>query len=315
MKRSPFESRLARAGRRSDIRMLQDYAAPHAPTAWMPANDNEVGSTQIDRIVEIRPSPREQIGIAVRDAIKTRDVYGPITPAELDAAARRNIKVEGGRITEWRGSDGKWRDATELHRQQKGARRKTDEEREADNQRHLSIRGSGGFSVASTYRERGSEGEDYRRQRAARWAQTIAVANDNARLEIDREGIGSRATFDQARSNASLPPEDRCPTGIAPGAEFVGYRVHSNARATPGGFVGAPDAAENAIAAAMDAPLVKARLGEHFAVLEASLDGATARQIAAANGWGDGKTGERRAVRAQDNALAALAAMEKKLAA
>jgi hypothetical protein len=31
--------------------------------------------------------------------------------------------------------------------------------------------------------------------------------------------------------------------------------------------------------------------------------------------WGDGKTGERRAVCAQDNALAVLAALEKKLAA
>lgn len=65
----------------------------------------------------------------------------------------------------------------------------------------------------------------------------------------------------------------------------------------------------------MDAPLVTASLGEHFAVLEASLDGATARQIAAANGWGNSKTGERRAVLAQDDALAVLAAMEKKLAA
>lgn len=315
MKHTPLESRLARAGRRSDLRLLQHYAAPHAPTAWFAANDNEVGSTQIDRIVEIRPSPREQVSIAVKDAIKARVDYGPITPQELDAAARRNIRIEGGQITEWRGSDGKWRDATELHRQQKGARRKTDEEREADNQRHLSIRGSGKFPEASTYRERGSEGADYQRLRAAHWAQTLCACNDNRRVEIDRAGLGSRATFAEARSNAGLSHAERCPTGIAPGAEFMGYRQHRSATATKGSFEGPACGPEDALIACLDAPAVRAALGEHLAVLEASLDGATARQIAAANAWGDGKTGERRAVRAQDNALAVLAAMEKKLAA
>lgn len=62
-------------------------------------------------------------------------------------------------------------------------------------------------------------------------------------------------------------------------------------------------------------PRVAAALGDHCDVLERSLDGDTAREIAVANGWGNGKAGERRAVTAQDNALAALAAMEKKLAA
>ncbi|MBB4364246.1 hypothetical protein GGD65_005304 [Bradyrhizobium sp. CIR18] len=120
MKHTPLEARLARADRRSDLRRLQDYAAPHAPTAWFAANDNEVGSAQVDRVVEIRPSPREQIRIAVKDAIKTRGDYGPITPAELDAAARRNIRWEA---REWLGSDGKWRPMTELFRQSKGGRR------------------------------------------------------------------------------------------------------------------------------------------------------------------------------------------------
>ncbi|MGX0962353.1 hypothetical protein AB7M63_002802 [Bradyrhizobium japonicum] len=166
-KHTPIESRLARAGRRSDLRMLQDYAAPHAHSAWMPANDNEVGNTQVDRIVEIRPSPDEVVRIAAKDAILARDGYGPITPHELDAAVRRNLKVEGGRILKWRGSDNRWHDAGELFRQVKGARRKIDEEREADNQRHLAIRGSSGFPTASAYRGHGSEGEDYRRMRAA----------------------------------------------------------------------------------------------------------------------------------------------------
>ncbi|WP_200844474.1 hypothetical protein [Bradyrhizobium sp. USDA 3458] len=50
-------------------------------------------------------------------------------------------------------------------------------------------------------------------------------------------------------------------------------------------------------------------------MLEASLDGQTAREIAAASGWGNTKQAERKAVAAQDGALAALAAMEKRLAA
>jgi hypothetical protein len=303
----PIETRLARAGRRSDLRRLQDYAAPHTTSAWMPANDNEVGSTQVDRIVEIWPSPDEMMRIAAKDAIKTRGIYGPITPTELDAAARRHIKVEGGRILKWKGSDNRWHEAAELFRQAKGSRRKTDEEREADNQRHLSIRGSGGFPAASSYRQRGSEGEDYQRLRAAYWAQTIAVANCNARVDIDRAGLGGRHSFNQARSNAGLPPAERCHTGIARGAEFLGYRQHRNVTSTPGSLVGPASGPEDALIAALDAPQVKARLGEHLAVLEASLDGLTARQIADTKGWGSSKAGERKAVLAQDNALQALA--------
>lgn len=78
------------------MRLLQQYAGPPVTSAWMPANDNEVVSTRVDRIVEIRPSPKEQIRIAAKDAIRARGTYGPITPHELDVAARRNIKVEGG---------------------------------------------------------------------------------------------------------------------------------------------------------------------------------------------------------------------------
>ncbi|MET4033419.1 MULTISPECIES: hypothetical protein [unclassified Bradyrhizobium] len=62
-------------------------------------------------------------------------------------------------------------------------------------------------------------------------------------------------------------------------------------------------------------PDIRAGLGEHFHVLEDSLDGLTTRGIAAANGWGDRKAGEHKAVAAQDLALAASAALEKKLPA
>ncbi|WP_200844475.1 hypothetical protein [Bradyrhizobium sp. USDA 3458] len=235
---APIVTRLRRAGRRADLWMLQDYATPHSPSAWFAANDNEVGSTQVDRVAEIRPSPDEMVRLAAKDVIKTRCGYGPITPAELDAAARRHIRIEDGRIVKWKGSDNRWHDAAELFRQARGCRRKSDEERLADNQRHLAIRGSGAFPERSRYIERGSGGEDYTRMRAARWAATMAFCNDNRRLEIDRAGVGSRATFAEARSNAGLAPSERYPTGMARGAEFLGYRQHRSPTASPGSSVG-----------------------------------------------------------------------------
>jgi hypothetical protein len=169
-KQIPLERRLARAGRRSDLRLLQGYATPHAPSAWMPANDNEVVSIQVDRIVEIRPSPDEMVRLAAKDAIRARDGYGPITAAELDVPMRARLRIDRrGQITAWLGSDGRWHDTAELFRQPKGKRRKTDEERQADNARHLSIPATGAFPERSGYVVHGSEGQVYRRNRAARW--------------------------------------------------------------------------------------------------------------------------------------------------
>ncbi|WP_157158540.1 hypothetical protein [Bradyrhizobium sp. WSM1253] len=276
----------------------------------MPANDNSPSGTQVDRVIEIRPSPDEMVRLAVKDAIRARDGYGPITAAELDATMRARLRIKRGQITAWLGSDGRWHDAAELFRQEKGRRRKMDEDRQADNERHLAIRGSGGFPAASTYRERGSEGEDYRRQRAAYWAQTVSACNDNARREIDRLGVGGRHAFGEAWANAGLPPACRIPrymTAVAPGAEFLGYRQHRNITATPGSFVGPASGPQEALIAGLDALKTKAGLGEHFHVLEDSLDGLTAREIAAERGWGNGKAGERRAVAAQDSALQTLA--------
>ena len=104
-------------------------------------------------------------------------------------------------------------------------------------------------------------------------------------------------------------------TAIAPGTEFLGFRIHQSATASKGSFVGAFDAVESQIVATMDAPKVEAALGMHAAVLEESLNGMTAREIAAKRGWGDTKPAERKAVAAQDAALDALAEVERKLAA
>jgi hypothetical protein len=134
--------------------------------------------------------------------------------------------------------------------------------------------------------------------------------SDHRRIDIDRIGVGGRHTFDEAWVNAGLYPACRIPryqTVVARGATFLAGKTKGNALATKGSFVGAPDAFENALAAGMDAPKVEASLGEHAAVLSDSLDAMSARAIANKRGWGNTKSAEQRAVRAQDRALDALA--------
>jgi hypothetical protein len=205
----------------------------------------------------------------------------------------------------------------ELFRQQKGKRRKTEMERQSDNARHLALPATGTFPPPLPRSATPSAGEDYRRLRAAHWVRAMGPANDNQRQEIDRLGVGSRHSFEEAWNNAGLYPACRLPrfmTAIAPGTEFLGFRIHRSATASKGSFVGAFDAVENQIVETMDAPKVEAALGEHAAVLEDSLNGMTARQIASERGWGDDKSAEQRAVRAQDRALAALSQVQKRAA-
>ncbi|MGY3409519.1 hypothetical protein ACVWZV_005632 [Bradyrhizobium sp. GM5.1] len=179
---------------------------------------------------------------------------------------------------------------------------------------HLSLRGSGGFPERSSYAERGSGGADAWRMRHARMCELIAGPYNGRRLELDRLGVGARASFQAARSAVGLAPAERAPTVVARGAVFLAGKTRRNVLATEGSFVGAPDAAENAFVATMDAPAVARQLGEHAAVLNDAMDGLTARQIAAKRGWGNGKAAEQRAVRAQDKALEALAEAQKQAA-
>jgi hypothetical protein len=223
-----------------------------------------------------------------------------------------------GEISEWRGSDNRWHPFAELFRQPKGRRCKSEQDHQDDNARHLSIPATGAFPERSGYVERNSDGADYWRLRHALLLQTLTACNDNRRQDIDRIGVGSGASFDEAWANAGMYPACRIPryiTVIAKGAEFMAYRVHSNPRAAKGSFVGPPDAGERQIVETIDAPRVDAALGVHAQVLDMSIAGLTAREIAAKLGWGDTKAAERRAVAAQDAALAALADVEQHLSA
>lgn len=314
----PLAIRLARAGRTEDLARLIRHGTVTVVPSWLSAEGNlpEVGGKpQADRVTETRPSPDEIVYLAARDAIATRGTIGPITPADLSAAAERNIRRDANNvITEWRGSDGKFRAVAELFRQRKGQRRKSEQERQDDNARHLAIHGSGEFPERSDYVERGSDGRDYWRLRHATMLRTMTACNDNRRAEIDRMGVGGGHSFDEAWANAGLPPASRIPryvTAIARGAEFLAFRVHSNPTAAKGSFVGALDAVERQIVETIDAPRIDAALGEHAKVLDLSIAGLTAREIAKQMGMGDTKHAERKAVAAQDAALAALADVEK----
>jgi hypothetical protein len=219
-------------------------------------------------------------------------------------------------IAEWRGSDERWHTATELWRQPKGKRRKSEQERQDDNARHLSIRGSGSFPEPFQRGATPSEGEDFRRLRAAHWAMTMGVANDNRRTEIDRAGVGTGVSFDAAWASVGLYPACRVPryiTVIAKGAEFLAFRVHSNPRAMQGGVEGGHDLVERQLVETIDAPRMDAALGEHGKVLDMSIAGLTAKEIGVKMGF-SGKRAERRGVAAQDAALEALSSLEKLVA-
>jgi hypothetical protein len=82
-----------------------------------------------------------------------------------------------------------------------------------------------------------------------------------------------------------------------------------------GGVEGVHDLVERQIIATIDAPRTDAALGEHARVLDLSIAGMTAREIARQLGWGETKRGERKAVAAQDAALMVLAGLEEKMAA
>jgi hypothetical protein len=224
--------------------------------------------------------------LAHADALKAR-AYGPPSPAEIDSAVRRRLKVEGGKITEWRGGDNRWHPAGEQYRQPLGKRPKSDSELREDAGRYLALPAAYALNTGQN-----AQRAPYR------------PANDNGAL-LHNLRISGAYTFAQAWVNAGLYPACRVPmfmVGIARGCTFMGGRTRRNATAAEGSFVGPACGPEDAWIAAIDGPRIAAELGEHAEVLQQSLSGTTARELG-----GGTKAGERRAVKAQDAALAALA--------
>jgi hypothetical protein len=297
---TPLGSRLYRERRADDLRRYIDYGRVTAVPSWLSAESNlpEGGSKlRADHVMEIKPTVGELKRIG-----------------EWMAAGEEGVRTNSqGHIVEWRGADGLFRPVAELTRQPKGKRRKSEDEIQEDASRHLSLPATGGFPERLPYVAGQSDGADYWRLRHAFMLQAMNAGNDNRRAEIDRLGVGSSVPFAKARAKASLPPAERCPTVIAKGAEFHAFAVHSTK--SMDGFEGAHDADERQIIETIDHPKIDAALGEHARVLDLSIAGMTAHQIANEFRLGDGKAAERRVVAMQDQALAALAAVDEKMAA
>jgi hypothetical protein len=307
---TPLGSRLYRERRADDLRRYIDYGRVTAVPSWLSADgplpeghmvmeyDPEGDAVmQSDRVSEIKPNTKGEM----QRIIKWIEAG--------EEGVRTNAQ---GHIVEWRGADGKFRPVAELTRQPKGRRRKSEEERQEDAAGHLSLPATGSFSEPVKRSTTQSEGRDYWRFRHAFMLRAMTAGNDNRREEIDRLG----ASFDQAWKNAGLPPASRLPahvTGIARGAEFLAFAVHSTK--SMDGFEGAHDADERQMIETIDQPEIDAALGEHTRILDLSAAGLTARKIAVELGLGDTKAAERRVVGLQDAALARLAEVEERLAA
>jgi hypothetical protein len=298
---TPLGTRLYRERRADDLRRYINFGKVAAVPSWLSAESNlpEVGSKlRADCVSEIKPNTKGEMQ-RISNWIK---------------AGEEGVRCnDQGHVIEWRGADNKFRPVAELTRQPRGKRRKSEEERQRDASRHLSLRGSGGFPESLPYVAGQSDGADYWRFRHAFMLRAMNAGNDNRRAEIDRLGVGSSVPFAKARAKASLPQAERCPTGIARGAEFHAFAVHSTKSLD--GFEGAHDADERQIIETIDQPKIDAALGKHVRILDLSAAGMTARQIAVELGLGDTKAAERKVVALQDQALAALAAVEERMAA
>lgn len=309
---APIVTRLRRAGRIADLGNLVRFSGPDQP-AQHADNDDVANGFAADTVHEIRPTEGE-----IERACMKQDQYGiGLRFDKLGRITAYRAHDENGDPVLDKDGEERWFPAREGYRQSKGGRLKSLAHLAEESALHLALPATGCFPERSPYIERHSGGADYWRMRHARMCHTISGLYNERRVEIDRLGIGGRHTFDEAWANAGLYPACRIPryqTVVARGAIFLAGKTRGNKLATPGSFVGAPDAVENAIAAAMDAPKIEASLGDHVDTLNDALDGMTARETAAKRGWGTSKSAEQRAVRTQDRALDALAEAYRKAA-
>jgi len=182
-------------------------------------NDNQPLGT--DTVIEQRPSPDELNRILHRRFPGMGPAYG----AQLDEAARKTFNAD---LSKWLGLDGRWHSTAEKYRQSKGGRRQAKARRSDSNSRHLAVPATGRFPEHSRYVERGSQGEDFRRHRAAYWVKSMPL---------------------WAPTTGPVVRLEAC---CATGAGFMGQRVHGSASASRAGCYGVPGAVEDAMIALID---------------------------------------------------------------
>lgn len=295
-------ARLIRLGRQDDAEFLANIVKARNTVA----NDNvpPADGMGIDTVVEIRPTPNE-IMLASKP-----DENGEI-------GLRFNAK---GVLIEWRpvdengkpaiGANGKhvWLKPVDRYRHAKGGRRKTARELSAKSSEHaewfLSLSGIGKMPPAWVPDTRYPSTCHVMTRLTA--AAVGYVVPSKLRDLLASHGVDGTRTLEQCADANPQANVTRCKPGMAWKVDFLCGKPDANAMAAEGSFVGAPDAAETAMIAAIDA-------NGHAVpdVLDMALAGMTMREIAAAKGRKPTKGGEEWAVRAVDRAITDLKNMQR----
>lgn len=288
-------ARLIRLGRQDDAAfLLQHVIARNAV-----ANDNLPPSDGmgVDSIIEVRPTPDEMVR-AGKDGLRFNDKGKLVAWRPTD---------EDGKPVVAKGGKELWLKPVERYKQPRGGKSNLTSAK-ADEAAHvakvLSMRGSEAFPpawVTDTWYP--SVGVVYERIKAAYYKIITMGTQSQSRQFLDFHMVDGNRTLEQAAAANPQATVTRGKTAIARGAEFLAGKSDSGGTATEGSFVGAPDAAEMTMIAAMDANVSMSKMGEE---LEMALSGMTFREIAGAKGHNDNKGGEEWAARAVDRQIAEL---------
>lgn len=294
-------ARLIRLGRQDDAEFLSSLAKARAAAA----NDNHTSDDDmgVDSVMVFRPSVEE----IRRASIKTKDGK-PHHNGEIGLRFSTS-----GELTEWRVADKDgmptpdkdggeiWLKPVERYRQPKGKRRLTSINLSARNSEHakwvMSLRGASKIPPAWV-----PDTRYYSVCRVlARLTESMVgyIIPSKLRSELERYGVDGRKTLQECAAANPQATVTLCKPGIAWKVDFLCGKPDTNAMATEGSFVGAPDSSEMAMISAIEA--------DRYAVpdvLDMALSGMTMREIAAAKQWGTTKQAERKAALEVDAAIA-----------
>lgn len=298
-------SRLIRLGRKDDAEFLANIVKNRI----VAANDNVpvADGMSVDSEMVTRPTIEE-----------VRRASIPAKDGKPDPTGTIGLRFDAkGKLTEYRAAaeDGTpllnregeefWLKPKDGYKKPKGSRRKTSRALAADNNAHgswlLSLRGAGRLPPAWV--------PDTRHQSVCRVLSRLTAAAvgyvtpSRLRGLLARHGVDGTRTLEQCRESNPSATMTRCKPGIAWKVDFLCGKPDTNAMAAEGSFVGAPDAAEMTLIAAIDAGDTKERMAD---VLDMALAGMTMREIAVAKEWGNTKQAERKAVVEVDAAIAEL---------
>lgn len=292
-------ARLIRLGRQDDAEFLARLVVARQAAA----NDNAppVDGMGIDSVIEVRPTINEIMAASRPD---TSGVIGLRYSPKGELVEWRPMDADGSPVLKDDGTQ-LWLKPIDRYRHARGTRRKTARQLSIDSAAHanwiLSLHGAGKMPPRWT--------PDTRYQSTCRVLARLTasmvgyVAPSRLRDMLSQLGVDGTLTLDQCATRNPQAAVARLPAGVAWRVDFMSGRPDSNPTATEGSFVGAPDAAEVTMIAAIDATSAADRMAD---VLDMALAGMTMREIAAAKGRKSNKGGEEWAVRAVDRAIADL---------